>query len=199
MQNRKFMSWLLCSAMLLMAGCATTPQVLELDLNPTVPPISVAPPVPVALRVQDKRPETVIGYQTNENGQNQGPIVARGDVSQTIYAALAEGLRKEGFIPRNYTASSQQGPRLTVMLDRLNYSRNHGQIAVVAKLEAHVETTRKKARFTYTVKRTKGHDLLHSKKENRKLINAALTEALTNLLNDQKLIAIMTGRGMDTR
>lgn len=196
MRNRKYMVWFICSVILLLAGCSTSPQVIRLDLQPKVRSSSVGQQVPVVVRVRDKRPDKVIGYQTSQYGKTQGPIVALHDVSKTIYETLAKGLRKKGFVVDKYAGPSKAKPSLTVTLQTLSYSRSHDQINVEAKLKAHVEMPGKKYSFTYIVRKKKGRDLLRSKKENAKLINSALNEVLNNLLNDRELISILAGHDM---
>jgi uncharacterized lipoprotein YajG len=194
MQKERKLVWWPALAILLLAGCASSPQVVRLDLQPKVAATSKGRNVAVAVRVQDKRPENVIGYQSHTNGQKQNPIVALEDIKKTIYKPLVRGLRKEGFEPLVYTDSSAAKPRLTVILDTLSYRRSGGQIHVEAQLTAHAETARQNFSSTYTVNKKKSHDLLASQSENAELINGALSDALGNLLNDNQLLSVLAGQ-----
>jgi uncharacterized lipoprotein len=186
-------------AVFLLAGCATTPQAIQLNLQPDVPVSSQGHDVRVVVRVVDKRSGNILGYQTHENGEKKNPITTVQDVAKTIYQALAQGLRRQGFGPHQYRGPSEARPRLTVTLEKLSYTRNNqgigNQIHVQAKLAANADTVRQKYHAVYTVDKNKRHDLVDSKKENAKLVNAALTQALQNLLSDRKLIAAMAGSG----
>lgn len=185
----------LLAATAFLAGCAATPQVVTLNPQTRVSASKEGRSVPVVLHVVDQRPDQVIGYQTHSSGEKKNPITTDQNVSRVLYKKLAAGLQRKGFETIRYAGASRQKPRLTVTLKRLRYWQSgsgvNAKVHVGVQLAAAVETVSQHYKSTYSIEKNKRRALLHSRKENEKLINQALGSVLQSLFEDHKLMTAL--------
>ena len=173
-------------AMLMLGGCATSPQ--SVQVNPVV---SVSESTKntldsnVSVTVFDERTTAVIGlrggvYDTNE-------ITAKGDLPLALRAAIEKGLREMGAT----ISASSDDPQFHVYLDTLEYTVPKGSYVtqVDVKTSMRVVVSHNNRQFTgnYGSELTERVAKAPSDKKNEELINQVLGDVLERVFADKGL------------
>ncbi|HYA20191.1 MAG TPA: YajG family lipoprotein [Burkholderiales bacterium] len=182
----------LVSLLLLLGGCATTPQTVYLYPDVAVTGSDVGKGKTVALTVTDARANKVLGYRTTRLDKDS-VIVTDSDIAKVAQERIYEGLKKYGF---NVNVGSGDAPvLLKVEVQALEYSAPTGSwtggIRTSAKLKAYVKNGLTTYENSYEVTNNETVVIPPSQGKNEELINKTLADVLQNLLKDQKLIALL--------
>lgn len=190
---------ILAALALLLGGCATEPQVVSLAPSASVSGHTrVGQNQPVALNVTDERGHTrLLGFRAPDNADLNKAILNNEDVSRVVYQAVAEGLRREGFVPSSASGGGS-GARLTVKIKTLKYRQMGTKVAPVAhttvELAAKASNGGHSYSATYKVRDEDPLSLLDSRAKNQEVINKALNKALTQMLTDDSILKVLRGR-----
>lgn len=105
-----------CAAVLLLSGCALTPETIALSYKPQtgVTAVPTANTVTAGVTVLDQRlDKTKVSSKKNGYGMEMAPITAAEDVTITVRKALETELKARGFALGDKTATVQIASDLT--------------------------------------------------------------------------------------
>jgi uncharacterized lipoprotein len=189
---KAFIFWL-AAGLALLGGCALTPQQLHLD-----PTVSVqSPPVGngtiVGLAVEDSRSDTKLG----EVGDPNTKMVEVGlseDFKPRLHDEVAKALTSLGFTVVDY--SEQPDRTLTIEVKRLDLRSVKQAFVFDTELRAELGAIAKNGADTFdrvyyvrTKRETGGPPFL---KDSNVLINTAVSQALSDILADEKLLELLS-------
>ncbi len=174
-----------------LAGCAQSPQ--QIQLNPRVVIDSYIDNQPtVHLNIVDKRPSKILGTRGGTY-RNSNHITLSQDLPRTLKPVASAALNEMGVI---VDEASPRPTNLELIVEQLKYSVNdnqmlpieitlHAQFAVLANKDGKQQTTRYQS--------TKIHRFFTapSTEKNETIINEIVSETLTRLFNDPKLIKLI--------
>ena len=187
-------------AILVLPGCALTPQTV--NLNPQVQSTAVRPIAagqPVTLVVVDMRPSSVLGNRgltgTAYGGAN---LSTAGDITQVVQRVVADGLAAEGFSVTP-TKRAESGNQLRVEVTNLQYMVVPGIITETLRSEAtlHAVCLREQIpKYDHVHRGVSEEQIFFAQfaKENEAHVNAAFSDAITQMLADTDLLACMQGK-----
>lgn len=185
---------LLITATALLAACSQGTQNLRLSPVPPATEGIAGGDQDVGLQVVDRRSQSDLGVLENPN-RSIVRLVAAQDLAYSIQLAAAEGLRGYGFTPRLWDDGRQ--PRIEIGIETLRHDVAVGipydlttRVKLSAAAYADGERFTSQAQTTRTAQRA----LPPNAEANAEVIDAAISEALDRLLN-QELAAFLTGRG----
>ena len=175
-------------------ACAFTPQAANLSPDVQVASSGVGHERVVAVTVVDERLRRTIGSRGNAAvGAN---ITAAQDPASVVQAAIISGLSRQGFSP---TAAEGAAPRqLRVELRNLDYNVLIGLFVGTLRTEAGLKgicivgSTRPYEQM-YHGEHEESVILVQTASANEEYINAALSQAINNLLQNMRLIQCLAG------
>ena len=161
------------------AGCAWLPQDARLKINTGEAVSDVGHGVRVAVKVYDRRPDTVLGHR-GVDSQN-APITTKQNLVVLFRDAIIAGLSKKGFKAIDYDGET---PRvLSVEIRKVEYSTDMEFWKGVVKTEAWLVASMSKdgARFEQNYVGVRKHTTLEAPraKTNERLLNEAISEAVS--------------------
>lgn len=185
-------------ALILLAGCAAQPEQISIAPQPDFGS-GAAAGTQVAVKVVDRRNQpTIIGYRAPAEAGLGKAVLARNDVAAAVRRSLTDSLSSLGFAPQ---AAGNGGvtntPSLTVTIDTLRYRQRGeglnkvGSTDVVLIGEARNGGTSFKA--TYKVHNEDRVGIIQSTEDTQRFVNQALSKVLGNLLQDDRLLAVLRG------
>ena len=185
-------SFYLVFLLLLMGGCAMTPQKVVLYPDVLVMGSEVGKGKTVALTVTDARTDKALGYRTTRLDKDS-VILTYSDVAKVTQERIYEGLKKYGF---NVNVVSGDAPvLLKVEIQALQYSTPTGSwtggIRILARLNAFVKNGGTTYENLYEITNNETVIIPPSQGKNEELINKTLADVLQRLLKDQKLVALL--------
>jgi uncharacterized lipoprotein YajG len=145
------------------------------------------------VRVVDARPSTRIGYRGMDS--KLGDIMTEEDVPGVVRKAIMDGLKAKGFSPSAF--DGQPSTRiLRVELRALEYTTEvnfmKGTIQTKTELQAYFRSGETLYSQLYRGEVKQSAVEAPGAKKNEALINKSFTEALEQLLEDKKLVQIMS-------
>lgn len=179
-------------------GCSS--QAVEIRPQLAAAPEPAAVGQQVSLVVRDERPSALIGVR-EVRGTRHGDITAAAEITGIVTTALTEALRSKGFDVR---ASADSGATLMVDVRHLELREYSGIVAggtdTRAAINARVlsDNTLLYERLYRGESRSGGQVFVGSASSNEKNINAALTTALQQLVDDPQLTAALISVGRAT-
>lgn len=185
---------LACLALLLgLAGCALSPQVVE--LNPAVTAADTVPAASgtaLALHVVDTRGSGIIGHRGGVYSST-ATISTAEDATVPIRRTLADALTAAGY----RVVEDDSAPALRVEIARLDYTVREEKltrtITTVAGLNAVYSKGNRTYTNSYTVTRNTEVLTAPGAAKNAELINATLKAAFQRLLGDSQLFGLING------
>lgn len=175
----------------LLCGCAWVHQDATLRLEPAITPSSAGRGATVTVRVFDQRRTKTIGYRGIDS--KNATITTDQDVAALFQAKILEGLTRKGFAAVPY--EDQPGRLLTVEIRQIEYKTDmefwKGSAQVEAALNAW--SVRDGARHERVYRGQRKDTTLEAPgaKTNERLINGAISDAVRNLLEDERLIRFL--------
>ncbi len=175
---------------LLLSACALSPQYVEID-----PDINVNRQIGVShivtLDIEDRRPQNPLG--------TRGGVYAK---TSFIYPSqpLAQGLRPAANRALQQLGLSTEGlsPNpisITLFIDELSYQADSSSLPVKITLNCRIRAEVNKADSSHqgNFKSSATHSYVKSpsEEENRKIINEILSETMTRVFSDEKLISFI--------
>lgn len=179
--------------LLLLAGCALSPQVVslnpELDMNNFN---AVGAGKRVALQVIDNRPGRVVGSRGGIYADTSS-ISTTADIAAPIRTEFAAALNKLGF--NVVTAGDTADAELRLLIDVLEYKTAGGSVIRSIETAAALRTIGKvgNREFTGRYRATRSKDVVKTPgpEENEALINAVISRVLERALEDQALLEFL--------
>ncbi len=177
-------------AALLLAGCAQSPQYL--DVSPTVS--SNLPQAgsgqAVTLTTADGRESDVLGTRSGKQMSTDTISVPAHTLMPKLQQQAEAALRQMGFEPTAQDAAGR--PSLTLTLTQLSYQKGQTQAmldkaVLVAKLQAVVKNQGSVYTGIYTAKREQSYALTPDYEKNNQMVTELLSNALDRTFNDPQI------------
>ncbi|MBZ9556487.1 MULTISPECIES: YajG family lipoprotein [Modicisalibacter] len=174
-------------ATLLLAGCAQSPQYL--DVNPTV-----SGNLPragdgqmVTLATVDGRESDVLGTRSGKRMSTDTITLPAHTVIPKLESQAEAALRQMGFQPTSQPAEGR--PSLTLTLTQLSYAKGNAQAMLdkaqlVAKLQAVAENDGTTYTGVYTSRRSQSYALTPDYDKNNQMVTELLSDALDRTFGD---------------
>lgn len=180
-------------AALLLTGCAFAPQ--KANIAPTVSVMSSSEGngIGVAVRVTDERASKSLGRRGTAYGA-AAEITAAQDVAMIAQNEIIAGLKKKGFA----AAESESGARAKLMVEvrLLEYSTSQGfwtgGVHIKGALKAVASKDGKSYEKMYRSEKEERIVVVPTADKNEKWINDALSDVLTQLLDDKGLVMFLS-------
>lgn len=180
---------LLLFVTLFLGGCINN-QTIVISPNVMGPHTAEGKGVTVGLAVLDQRPTSVIGERAG-----YANITTTSDVVAVTRSRVASVLRDRGFTVSNRGANDPV--HLTVQVQKLQFSSRKGFAVFEFTVQASVRVVATRSGTSYKkvyVYSDVSHSMAaHHAGTNAQLINAALSNVLTQLADDQKLVNFLIG------
>lgn len=171
-----------------LSSCALSPQSVHLDPDIKVTSKLSANP-PVALEIEDARPENSIGRRGGIY-DDSSHILPAAPLAKSLRPAASEALERMG------VRLSEQAPtRLILRVERLDYEADGKVTPIRVQLEAgiQVRALRGEDRFSGRYESSQEHQFLKrpSEEDNARIINEVLANTLSRALADPGLRAFL--------
>lgn len=178
---------------LLLSGCAFTPQ--KANISPTVSVMnsSEGSGIDVSVRVTDERPSKSLGRRGTAYGA-AAEITAAQDIAVIAQNEIIAGLKKKGFAARDGDSGSKA--KLVVEVRLLEYSTSQGfwtgGVHIKGALKAAATKDSKSYEKMYRSEKEERVVVVPTAETNEKWINDALSDVLTQLLDDKGLLMFLS-------
>lgn len=184
---------LLLSLSAAFAGCALSPQSIDIQPVASVKSTNIGQNQPVQVLAVDSRDQLAFGTRGGVYKETS-LVQPANDVKTAIEGAVRQGLQEQGF---NAFNPSAEATRLEVRLEQLDYVPEQGSVVntVTISLMLIGEASRPEASYTGTYKSSIKHDLpmTPSANRNQEMINDILSAAITRMLEDPKMQNFLLG------
>ncbi len=181
------------ASLALLAGCALSPQEIEVRPDPAVPAANVGHNAPVEVEVVDERADKVFGTRGGIY-KDTALIHPANDVNAAIREIVRNGLQKQGFNAYN---PEGEPTRLRVHIETLSYVPESGsvvnQVTTRAVLRAVAERPEATHSATFRSKVTHDTPFTPDSRRNEAMMNDVLERSLKRLLADPELLAFLSG------
>lgn len=176
-----------------LAACALSPQYVEID-----PDIKISQQIDTAhitaLTIYDKRPENQLGTRGGVYAQTSfiypSQPLTESLKPAALHALQQLGLATEGLSPNPLNVS--------LNIDELSYTADSSTLPIKVTLNCRISIEIDKMGSIHkgNFKSSKTHSYLKSpnEEENKKIINEIVSDTMTRVLNDQKLINFVNNR-----
>ena len=182
------------ASLALLAGCALSPQEIEMRPDPAVPAANVGHNAPVRVDVVDERADPAFGTRGGVY-KDTALIHPANDVNAAIREIVRNGLQKQGFNAYNPPRGEATG--LTVHIETLSYVPESGsvvnQVTTRAVLRAVAKRPEATHRATFRSKVTHDTPFTPDARRNEAMMNDVLERSLQRLLSDPQLLAFLSG------
>lgn len=183
----------LALALLTLTGCAFNPQTANITPVVTVMNSSDGKGVTVAVRVSDERPSKSLGRRGTAYGA-AAEITAAQDIATVVQKEIIDGLNKKGFTALK--ENEESNAKLSVEVRLLEYSTSQGFWTGGVNIKGALKVIATKNGKTYEkMYRTDKEErvmVVPTADTNEKWINGALSEVLTQLLEDNGLTMFLS-------
>lgn len=179
--------------LLLLTGCALSPQIIEVRPQPEVPSANVGNNAPVAVTVVDARPEQAFGTRGGVY-KDTALIRPSNDLAGTVAEIVQSSLQKQGFNAYN---PPENATDLEVRLQTVEYVPESGTVVNRVVTRAVIEAVASREDVTHkgVFKSRVEHELplTPTARQNREMVTGVLTRSLERMLSDPKLLAFLSG------
>lgn len=174
------------------AGCAWVPQEARLKIDAGNASSDAGRGVRVAVKVYDRRAETVLGYRGVDS--KNAAITTRQNLVLLFRDSIVQGLARKGFQAVDYDGETSLV--LSVEIRKIEYSTDMEFWKGLIKAETWLVASMHKggARFeqNYTGVRKLTTVEAPRAKTNERLLNEAISDAVKSLVDDPSLLRFMT-------
>jgi uncharacterized lipoprotein YajG len=171
-----------------LSSCAYGPQFLALNPDILITNQAEAKSTPISLSVTDSRSDKTLGVAGDDSVQFD--ISLKGDIEATLKSKMVEALEKRGI----QTVSGDSNPtNLLIDLQRLTLnSIKNPRFGYVTTMEveilASIVNGNRKYSKRYSVGTEKKLGSVSSSHESAKMLNEAMSQALSSIVNDDALL-----------
>ncbi|OMH25926.1 YajG family lipoprotein [Motiliproteus sp. MSK22-1] len=170
-----------------LTGCALSPQ--NVELNPTV---TVTNSIPVShvvkLNIEDRRSQNQLGTRGGVYAESSYIYPAR-PIEESLRPTALKALENLGL---QTTGMSPSPILVNIIIDELSYTADDSsvpkKVTLKTRIRANVLKASREHNGQFNSSKTHSYIKLPSEEENQKIINDILSETLTRLFNDQKLV-----------
>lgn len=184
---------LILTATTLFAGCALSPQMINVTPKADVEAANIGQNQPVQVIAVDSRDQSAFGTRGGVYKET-ALVQPANDVKAAIEDAVRKGLQTQGFNAFNPGADAT---RLEVRLEQLDYVPEEGSVVneVTLSLTLLAEATRGDVVHTGTYKSSVVHDLplTPTADRNQAMVNEILSGAITRMLKDPEMQRFLAG------
>ncbi|WP_227370852.1 YajG family lipoprotein [Halomonas sp. M20] len=183
-----FLGWL--TGLLLLAGCAQSPQYLQVKPNVGQSLPQVGNGQSVTLDVVDGRESDVLGTRSGAAMSTAVISVEAHDLMPKLKNQAEQALVQMGFNPTADTAPGR--PSLTLTLTDLSYQKAEGKplldkAVLLARFRAVANNDRQSYTGTYTAKREQEYAMKPGREANTNMVSDLLSRALQRTFNDPQI------------
>ncbi len=175
-----------------LSGCAFIEQQATLRPQLTVAEGDVGRGTSIAVRIVDERPDRTLGHRGTAYGKG-AKIMTTQDVARVVHDQITDGLKRKRFVPIDYEPGTARALKVEIRL--LEYSTSagffSGGIHTKATLKAVATNGGKEYENFYRVDNEERIVIVPTAERNEELLNAALSEVLRQLFQDQQLLAFL--------
>ena len=174
-----------------LSSCAYGPQFIKLNpdvIGPTAKDFYKPKQTSVAVTVIDSRPNNVLGATGDNSARFE--ITLKGEATTALKAKVLPALEYRGLVLA--TAADRDAPTLAIDLQKLKLSslktRRFGYVTTLdVEIVASIINGNKKYSKRYTVGTEKKMGSVSSSQNSENIINEAVTQALSAIINDEAL------------
>ena len=175
------------------AGCALSPQVIDVKPVADVDATNIGRNQPVQVLAVDSREQEAFGTRGGVYKETS-LVQPANDVKAAVEEAVRQGLQQQGF---NAFNPGENATRLEVRLEQLDYVPEEGSVInqVTLTLTLLAEASRGDVIHTGTYKSSVEHDLplTPSASRNQQMVNDILSGAINRLLKDPEMLSFLAG------
>ena len=175
------------------AGCALSPQSIDVQPVADVEAANIGQNKPVLVYAVDSRDQLAFGTRGGVYKETS-LVQPANDVKTAVEEAVRKGLQTQGF---NAFNPGEDATRLEVRLEQLDYVPEAGSVVNSVTLTLTLEGVASRGEITHTgtYRSSVKHDLplTPSAKRNGEMVNAILSGAITRMLNDPEMQAFLVG------
>ncbi|MEH6649952.1 MAG: YajG family lipoprotein [Motiliproteus sp.] len=188
---QKTVAILLAALVLTLSGCAKSPQQVRLSPNITVDSYVSNQPT-VYLTITDNRPSKSLGTRGGVyRGTND--ITLSKDLTSTLRPVATAALNEMGVIVDD---PSPKPIKLELIVEKLEYKVNENQtlpieVSLHTKISAIADSDGKQQATQYQSSKLHKFFTAPNAEDNATIINEIVSETLTRLFNDPKLVSLL--------
>ena len=175
------------------AGCALSPQSIDVQPVADVEAANIGQNKPVLVYAVDSRDQLAFGTRGGVYKETS-LVQPANDVKTAVEEAVRQGLQTQGF---NAFNPGDDATRLEVRLEQLDYVPEEGSVVNSVTLTLTLEGVASRGEITHTgtYRSSVKHDLplTPTAKRNGEMVNAILSGAITRMLNDPEMQAFLAG------
>lgn len=180
---------LFAAASLTLAGCAHSPQHLNLQPMVTAQLAPVGQGQPVVVRVVDGRPSPVLGTRGGLYPETSAISVSSQDLVPKLQGQAEAAVRLLGFTP---TPNAYNAPQLTLTVTDMKYqSPKDGSYVteanITASIRADVQNSVRRYSGRYGATLNQRFGMAPNQQTNTKLVSDVLSDALTRVFKDPSI------------
>ena len=193
MKALKSITGILSLTLLLLAGCAQSPQRVWLEPKLNVPTSSLGEGKVVAVDVVDRRPSPSLG-NFGKSRDASTELSTEQDVALVVKQEVIAGMRKKGFVA--VEEQSNRDAKLNVEVQLLEYATSPntwtGDVYIKSAMKAVASKNGKTLEKMYRANFDKRVVVVPTAANNEQWINEALGDVLRQLLEDRDLSSFLT-------
>ncbi|TBU97370.1 YajG family lipoprotein [Stutzerimonas kirkiae] len=186
---QRLLSGFIAASVLVLAGCAHSPQQLDPQpkLNESI--AAVGQGQPVVVRVVDGRPSPNLGTRGGLYPETSAIVVPAAKVLPRLQEQVEAAVRLLGFTP---TPNAYNAPQLTLTLAELKYqSPKEGLYVTEADISAtyrvEVQNAGRSYSGRYGASLNQRFGMAPNEQTNTRLISEVMSDALTRVFRDQRI------------
>lgn len=176
-------------ALAMVQGCALKPQDIRIDPNIEVSKAQTGNAKTIGVAVSDARPTKKLG-EVGDPDRKMVEVSVKQDAGPVIYTRVSDALSDLGYkvVPH----ADGAGPKLKIEVQSLTLDSDKRAFDFLttlhAEVTARVDNGRSHFERIYTVKQSMNSAGPSYAAESSRLVNAAVSMALQDMLSDQKLL-----------
>lgn len=187
-----YLRYVLLAVMTLVVACAHSPVQIDVDPELTVEESQAGSDAALQFKVVDQRSTKAIGSRGGVYDES-ALITASNDVAAAMAEDLVEGFKKTGF-----TLSDEAPTTVTVVLRELSFTtpnKNYVSDVEVTAVVA-VKASRENLNYESNYNTTTRHRFVTppGEKKTAEVMNAVLSQSLSRLFADQKMMSFLSAR-----
>ena len=192
MQTIKWTSVLAILVAVSIQGCALKPQKLHLDPEIAVTGDSVATDTLLGLSIVDERPTTLLGEVGDPNAE-MVPVSLEEDFIPLLTERVSESVEKRGFsvVPTSDAMTRSLVIKITSLVLNSEKTPFNFQTELLAEVTASARNVNDRYERRYSVRSYQETAGPPFEKHSNQLVNEAVSQALSDMLNDDRLFEML--------
>ena len=179
-----FRHTLLMSFIILVAACAPSKHLVNLQPKAPMTDSASANNIAVAVSIEDSRNNAIIGKRGDAEVSGTPPV------SEVLQTVVGEALKKRGFIVAS--AGAENAKQLHIMVRALTFDASSGQWRGRTELSARANFGNSDYKSAYSVEKEGKTVVTIGIKDMEATINSMLSEALDKMFHDSNLVKFLS-------